>query len=263
LKITIENEIERARHAGVNHPENYPFLLTPTTPNRHGVLLVHGFSATPREMRALAEHLAEHNFTVFGVRLPGHGTRPEDLADCRAEEWLAATEQGYQLLQQKGLTVNAVGLSTGALLLLKLALLRRFERLVLLSPYLRLKHPLTPLAGLLSRFIPYQQRNIAVADRPFYYQQRPLKGIAQINRLRRQVKEQLPQITTPTLVLTAKGDKTITPGTARQLFERLASPIKEYHCYGDSVPHVLTTRENPCRKDVFNRTLNFLSIPEQ
>ena len=43
-------------------------------------------------------------------------------------------------------------MSTGALLLLLLAARRPFAGQVLLSPYLRLQHPLAPLAGPLSLF---------------------------------------------------------------------------------------------------------------
>lgn len=44
-----------------------------------GVLLVHGFTGAPQEMRGLGRFLAENGMTVLGIRLPGHGTRPEDL----------------------------------------------------------------------------------------------------------------------------------------------------------------------------------------
>lgn len=261
MKPSIEHEIELARNAGVNHAQNYPFLLTPNCPNHQGILLVHGFTSTPREMRALAEHLVELNFTVLGVRLPGHGTSPEDLAGSRAEEWLATVERGYQILQQMNLTISAVGLSTGALLLMQLSRLHHLEHLVLLSPYLRLKHPLAPLARLLSLFIPFAHRDIDLADRPFYYQRRPLKGIVQINRLRKKVKKHLKQITTPTLILASTGDKTIHPGTAEDIYKQLPCLENEYHCYGDDVPHVLTTAENPCQMDVFRRTASFLTVP--
>ena len=257
----LEQELELAHAAGVSHPENLPFLLHPKQPNGEGVLLVHGFTATPREMRSLGEFLLRQQFTVFAVRLPGHGTSPEDLAEKRMEEWLATVERGFQLLAAQGLRVNGVGLSTGSLLLLKLSLLRPFERLVLLSPFLRLRHRLAPWADWLRLLIPYQERQIRQEDRPFYYQRRPLQGIAQINRLRRQVQEQLPLIRTPILVLAAEGDATISPGTSQRLFEYLGSTQKEFYLYGPEVPHVLTTTENPRQKDVFARILKFLRTP--
>lgn len=258
MNPTIEHEIEQARNDGVSHPENLPFLLTPEQPSQHGILLVHGFSSTPREMRALAEHLLTRNFTVLGIRLPGHGTSPEDLAKRKNEEWLAAAERGYQILRHLKLRVSAVGLSTGCLVLLQLSLRHPIERQVLLSPYLRFKHPLAPLAGALSYFIPYQQRQIDDGERPFYYQRRPLKGIAQLNKLKNTVKKNLRRITTPTLVVAAKGDQTVDPDSAKELYERLASKDKNLFYYGNDVPHVLTTTENPRQKDVFQRTSAFL-----
>lgn len=260
MNPTIEREKEQARNAGVSHPENFPFLLTPENPSQHGILLAHGFSSTPREMRALADHLRSKNFTVLGIRLPGHGTSPEDLATRRHEEWLTAAERGYQILQQMGLRISAVGLSTGGLILLQLSLRCPIDRLVLLSPYLRLKHPLAPLAKALSLFIPFHHREIRAAERAFYYQRHPLKGIIQLNRLMAMVKKKLPLITTPTLVITSTGDKTIYPDTAAQLFKLLGSKEKSFHCYGEQVPHVLTTEENPCQADVFQRTSDFLAM---
>lgn len=256
---SLEQELQLADSAGVTHPENLPFFLQPAEPNGRGVLLVHGFSATPREMRSLGDMLCAANFTVFGVRLPGHGTTPEDLAGRHAEEWLAAAERGYQILAQQKLSICGVGVSTGALLLLKLSLLRNFAGLALLSPFLNLQHPLANFAGPLSLLVPFQQRAISAAEQPFYYQRRPLKGIGQINRLRRQLKKDLPKIKIPTLVLASQGDLTIAPGTAEQLFIHLGSADKQFHCYGEEVPHVLTTAENPQQQDVFAKVLDFLS----
>lgn len=261
LRLSITEEIEIAQQAGVTHPENLPFLLTPKAPARQGVLLVHGFGSSPHEMRDLADFLVARQCTVLGTRLPGHGTTPEDLANMRAEDWLQAVERSYQILRQLNLSVSAVGLSTGTLLLILLSLKQPLERMVLLAPFLRLKHPLSRWAGPLSLITPYHSRQIEVQDRPFYYQKRPLKGVAQLNRLRKQVKKHLSQVTTPTLVLASEGDQTVYPETAKQLFDKLGSQVKNYHKYGPQVPHVLTTTENPCQLDVFQRTADFLTFP--
>ena len=251
-------EKELAHLAGVRHPANEPFLLQPDTPNGVGVLLVHGFTASPYELRELGEVLCQRGFTVFAVRLPGHGTSPEDLAERCYTEWLAAVDRGYRLLAALNLRICGAGLSTGALLLLELALRRQVTALVLLSPYLQLRHPLAPFTALLSRIIPYQVRDIPVAEQAFYYHRRPLRGIAEINRLRRRLAPRLKEIDAPALVLAADGDQTIAPETAQRLYQRLGSRIKEFHSYGAEVPHVLTTDENPHKADVFARTVNFL-----
>ena len=255
----FEQQLQQAKRDGVSHPENLPFLLQPQHPDGRGVLLVHGFSATPREMRSLGEHLSAEGFTVFGVRLPGHGTSPEDLATRLAEDWLQAVEKGYQILASQQLSISAVGISTGALLLLKLALHKELASLILLSPFLNLKHFLADFAWPLNLLVRYHKISLAAAELPFYYHRRPLKGIIQINRLRRQLKTELAQVTAATLVLASEGDATIAPGSAEQLFNQLGSRDKQYHCYGPEVPHVLTSKKNPLQQDVFSRVSSFLA----
>lgn len=256
----FEQEIELARNEGVSHPENLPFFLSPENPNGQAILLIHGFTASPREMLPLGRLLQHHNFTVYGVRLPGHGTSPEDLATRRLEEWRTSVEHGYQSLIKMDFKISVAGLSTGALLALKLALQHHLDKLILLSPFLQLQHFLAPFAGLLSYLRPYQNRDISAAERPFYYQQRPLRGIAQINRLCKQLHGKLNLITTPSLILTSTGDATIAKGTAAKIYQQIGSNQKQFHCYGDEVPHVLTTAENPQQQDVLQRCVNFLEF---
>ncbi|HKK02145.1 MAG TPA: hypothetical protein VJ955_08260, partial [Desulfuromonadales bacterium] len=81
-------ELTAARRAGVTLSANLPFLLFPKSAPKTGVLLVHGFSASPREMYGVGERLAEAGYVALGVRLPGHGTSPADLRTRRFEEWL-------------------------------------------------------------------------------------------------------------------------------------------------------------------------------
>lgn len=254
----IEEETERARAEGVRHPENFPFLLTPEQPNGQAVVLIHGFGATPRSILPVAEALYRQHYSVAGVRLPGHGTTPEDLKQRKATEWIAAARAAYDAFVADGFEVSGGGLSTGALIALVLASQRRLNKLLLFSPFLQLRHHLAPFAGFLSWFVPYQRSIVGASERDFYYSRRPLKAIAQINRLLRDMPLILPQTKIPTLVLTSQGDATIAPGTAHKLYERLGARHKVIHSYGKEVPHVLTTAENPELDDVLQRCLEFM-----
>ena len=254
----IEEERARARAEGVIHPENFPFLLTPAQPNGQAVVLIHGFGATPRSIFPVAAALCNHRYTVAGVRLPGHGTSPDDLKQRKATEWVKAACAAYDELAARGLNISVGGLSTGALVALTLASQRPLNRLLLFSPFLKLRHHLAPMAGFLSLFVPYQKRTIAAQEQNFYYSQRPLKAIAQINRLLRDMPHILPQINAPTLILTSRGDTTIAQKTALKLYQHLGTPHKVIHTYGDNVPHVLTTAENPELEDVLQRCLEFM-----
>ena len=256
-------ELAVACRDGVSLCDNMPFLLSPQTTPLAGVLLVHGFSASPREMRGFGERLAAAGYLALGVRLPGHGTTPADLRTRRYEEWLEAVAAGERLLAQRTQRVYGVGLSTGALLLLALAGRRPLSGAVLLSPFLQLRHPLAPAAGFLRYLRPYQQRPVSEDQAPYYYSQRPLAGVHQLMRLVRRVRRELAGIEMPALTICAEGDQTARVDSAIELFRRLGSRHKELHLFGPEVPHVLTTEENPRHEETLSLILQFLGGLEE
>ncbi len=255
-------ELEQAKQDGVSHPENLPFLFKPKQPNGKAVLLIHGFSASPYEMRPLGNLLCAQGYLALGVRLAGHGTSPEDLRICRWQDWFNSVERCYSNLQEAGLPISVVGQSTGALLALALVQHREVERLVLLSPFLKLGHPLARFVGLIKHFIPFQYRQLPQPQPQHYYERRPLASIEQIGKLRNEVEPGLSRIRVPTLVLAAEGDRTVACGTGQALFERLVSPHKEFHLFGHEVPHVLSTSENPKFAETYDLIEGFLSNQE-
>ncbi|NQU59652.1 MAG: alpha/beta hydrolase, partial [Rhodospirillales bacterium] len=66
----------KRNHAQINDQETAtenaePFLLVPDNANDIGVVLIHGFLASPAELRAYGESLAALGYPVIGVRLCG------------------------------------------------------------------------------------------------------------------------------------------------------------------------------------------------
>jgi carboxylesterase len=86
-----------------------------------GVLLIHGFTGSPPEMRMVGKYLHERGFTVSGPLLPGHGTVVEDMNACRWSDWTDHVEQALVALRTRCAHVFVGGLSMGALLSLYLA----------------------------------------------------------------------------------------------------------------------------------------------
>jgi carboxylesterase len=258
----LTEELQRAHHEGVKEGGDLPFFHQPAGA-RAAVLLVHGFTATPWEMRPLADHLGRQGFATLAVRLPGHGTSPEDLAGRRWEEWLETTLRGYDLLTGRFPRVYGAGLSTGSLLLLALARERRPAGLVLLSPYLRIRHRLAPLAGWLRFVYPYQLRKGNGAEAAHYYPRRPVAGVHQINRLLRTLAPRLGEIEVPVLAIHGEGDQTVDIDSGRRLVERLGSPVRVYERLGPEAPHVLTASGNPHRDTVFTLVDTFLDELER
>ncbi|MEP6898957.1 MAG: alpha/beta fold hydrolase [Rhodanobacter sp.] len=88
---------------------------------RSGVLLIHGLTGTPMEMRLLGKGLNNAGFTVHGMQLAGHCGDVEDLLATGWHDWYASVEKAADNLRGKVDHLFVGGLSMGALLALKLA----------------------------------------------------------------------------------------------------------------------------------------------
>lgn len=86
-----------------------------------GVLLIHGLTGTPNEMRILGLGLNRAGFTVMGVQLAGHCGSAEDLIATGWSDWYASVEAAAERLRHQVDHLFVAGLSMGALLALKLA----------------------------------------------------------------------------------------------------------------------------------------------
>jgi len=256
--MEINELLDRAHRDGVADDDNLPFLLEPEQPGEGAVLLVHGFTASPWEMRTAATSLRQSGFTCLAIRLPGHGTTAADLAEKSMEMWQAEIARGIRLLKRHYTRVYGMGMSSGGLLLLEPAARGELDGVALLSPYLSLGHWLAPFTGLLRYVIRFQHREISAEAARHYYADRPIAGIYQLRRVIRKAKMLLPKVKVPTIVLSAQGDQTIAHKSAWELYRLLGSKAKSFHQYGPNVPHVLTTADNPHLEDTLARISGFL-----
>jgi carboxylesterase len=86
-----------------------------------GALLVHGFTGTPHEMRPLGAALAAQGIGSNGILLHGHGTHPDEMVTCSAEDWIADVERGLDGLLARHDRAVLIGLSMGGTLALNVA----------------------------------------------------------------------------------------------------------------------------------------------
>jgi carboxylesterase len=92
-----------------------PFDLNPT--ERRAVLLLHGFTGTPYEMRGLGLALAARGLRAVGPLLPGHGDSAALLNATGWNDWRADVERAFVELRPAAV----VGFSMGGCLALELA----------------------------------------------------------------------------------------------------------------------------------------------
>jgi carboxylesterase len=92
------------------------------SPGSAGVLLIHGLTGTPNEMRFVARGLKAAGFTTECVRLAGHCGTEADLLATGWRDWFASVEQAAGALREKVEHLFVAGLSMGSVLAMKYAI---------------------------------------------------------------------------------------------------------------------------------------------
>lgn len=127
--------------AGMDEGATRGFTLGPPPGEADvSVLLLHGFTGSPWELRLLGDALAARGAHVTCPRLPGHGTTPEAMLFAGYADWLRTAEQTLESLKPARRLVVA-GLSMGGLLSMILAARHRgrVHGLVLMAPVVKLR----------------------------------------------------------------------------------------------------------------------------
>lgn len=107
--------------------------------DERGVLLLHSFTSTTRDMKKLAESLHADGYSCYVPSYHGHGLPVEELLATSPSDWWADVVKGYETLKEHGATsIAVIGVSLGGVFALKLAELYDVEKVVIMSvPYAR------------------------------------------------------------------------------------------------------------------------------
>jgi esterase/lipase/1-acyl-sn-glycerol-3-phosphate acyltransferase len=244
-----------------------PFLLKPWRV-RGGVVLAHGYMAAPLEVRALAEHLYHCGFAVYGIRLKGHGTAPEDLARCDWEDWYASFSRGYAMM--RSITDNVVlgGFSTGGCLALMGAAKKKSQiksvfsicaPLHVRNYSIRLVPSIISLNALLKKFGQSQYAWDYVENNPenkhINYTRNPLTGVQQLTQVMNATEGALGNVQTPTLVIQGSKDDTVDPVSGSEIFEKLGTRRKQLVIFERERHGIINGEGSP---EVFSQVEQFL-----
>lgn len=239
-------------------PGAEPFFL-PGGPA--GVLLVHGFTGAPSEMRLAGDYLHQLGYTVLAPRLAGHGTTPEDMAKTTWTHWYNSVEDAYHVLATTCSSVAAVGLSMGGLLALKLASEYPIAKLAALSAPIYIADKrlrLLPLYRIFTNFVPKKRKRLpgSADEYSISYDKTPLRGLSSLLNLINHVDELLPSITVPALIIQSQKEHTVEPESAQYIYNRLGSAEKELVWLTKS-GHIITLDVE--REQVFQEIARFLA----
>ena len=207
--------------------------------NSTGVLLIHGLTGSPSEMRPMGQYLAAKGYTVVGPLLPGHGTTWQDLARRKWQEWTEAVEQAYQQLRGRCRQVLVCGGSLGGLLTLHLAERHpEIAGIVPMAPALFTVDWRSGLAWALKYFTQFKPYDPArdgddltdpeARERDLWsYMGTSLAAVEQLNLLEHAVRRDLRKITSPALIMMSTRDLSVKPKSGAYALDRIASKDKE------------------------------------
>lgn len=237
-----------------------------------GVLLVHGVTGTPAEMRPLAKHLERLGYRVSVSLLAGHGAGHRELLATTYCDWLGQVRRSFNELAAECDRVVIAGLCGGGLLGALLAAEDpRVAGLVVLAPDLghRAPGPASPwtrfLLPVASR-VPWLRNHGYWTERPPYgikdprLQQRITRSIAASRRgqtaeygtfriyvgticeminLQEDVRRRAGEVTCPALIMHSVEDSLFTIRNATELYSLLGSRDKRVE-FVSGCDHVMT-----------------------
>jgi carboxylesterase len=235
-----------------------------------GCLLLHGFTATPKEMRLLGEDLAAHGYAVLAPRLFGHATHPDDLARARWRDWLASAADGYSLLAGSVRRTFLIGMSLGGALALLLSRQVECAGMVLLStPFalpsdrrLQLLRPILRPLSLVWRHAPKgppRWFDPEAGRAHLTYPVRPLRAVVELDKVLAAMRRELPHVRAPALLVHSRDDRFVPPDHMTSIHGALGSTWKEIHWIEGS-SHGIT--QDAKRGEVFALTRDFLGRVE-
>ena len=210
-----------------------------------GVLLSHGFTGTTQSMRPWAEALSAAGLTVVAPRLPGHGTRWQDMSKTRWSDWYGEIERSFDDLRGRCSSVFAMGLSMGGTQVLRLAEQRsgQVAGVVVVNASLASERKDLKFAPLLSKVIPAMPgvgsdiKKDGVQE--LAYEKVPLKALVSLQAMWPEVRRDLHKITCPVLSFRSREDHVVEAISGKVLMEGCAGGSIEERILENSY-HVAT-----------------------
>jgi carboxylesterase len=266
--------------------EMRPFFFEGDAVNDVGVLLLHGFTGSPAEMRPLGEYLSQHGYAAKAPLLPKHGGMPHDLKGAHWEEWAYEAKKALDELSRDYRHVVVAGLSMGGLLTLHLAATHTqapIRGIVTMAAPAAINDVRAKLVKVARFFVPYyyplkgadfndpsfraglqQRMNNGQAvnlDDPRVQKEIakgvkiPVSAIHELLELNALVMRELPQIKAPALLFQGKRDQVVSPDSVEAIAAGLGSTRKQV-VWLDHSGHVLP--HEPDHAEMFKQIEAFI-----
>ncbi|WP_288427516.1 alpha/beta fold hydrolase [uncultured Agrobacterium sp.] len=238
--------------------------------NGRGVLLIHGLTGAPAEMRLVARQLHKRGYSVLAPLLAGHGVDASVLRRSRWQDWLESVHIARAAFSRRVDTVYAAGICVGG----KLAMMAaadtpdKIKATAIYSPCFHYDGWEVPLhysllssnVGWLSRFPllgrlnfhenpslgikdERMRRLIAGLGAEGILESFPAKALFEMHALGRKLKSRLPSMRTPTLIIHSREDDLSGPSHARYIADHIGGQNR-LHWLDDSYHMIHVDRQH-------------------
>ncbi len=260
----------------------YDFELIHDKASKGGVLLFHGLTGSPFEMKKYAKILHNDGYDVFCYSLPGHGEFCKDIQSIVWQDWTLFAQEKYNRLRYKYDDFFISGLCLGAVIALYLAENNHdISGVISLSTTLYLDgwtvpwySFLFPLASntILRYYYTFPEREPFGIKNPTIRKKiaslmtkntvamdnYPLSCLHELKRLSAVVRKDISSVICPILIIHSVEDDLTSTKSAKFVYNNVSSEKRELLELTDSYHLILYDNE---RDIVYNKSLEFLTSP--
>jgi carboxylesterase len=250
--------------------------------NNKAVILVHGLTGVPLEMKFIGKALHKEGFTVVCPLLEGHAKGTKELLKTNWRDWYATIEKTFLTLRERFKKVYVAGICVGGMIGLNLAAEygEMVEGAAIYSAAIRYDGWNIPAHGFLSFLIPLignlpPLRYMGFDERPPYgikddrlrkiilrsdilketHHNFPYPMLKEMYALNSEMEKKYEKIKAPTLLLHAKNDDLSHYRNSEYIYKKITAP-KKIHLLEDSYHMIHIDKE---RDKVEKMTADFFN----
>ena len=256
-------------------------LIHEDNQNKGAVLLFHGLTGTPFELKKYAQFLFKQGYDVFAPCLPGHGDKVDEIYTVKYQDWLNFVDYEFLKLNEKYENIFVSGICLGAVLSIYLAIKysSKLKGVIPCSttlyldgwrlPWYAVLMPLG-LATILRFYYNYpecephgikNEKTRAVvkkllAKSDVGMNEFPMTAFYELLKLSKYIRKNLSDVTAPVLLFHSKDDDLTSLKSANIVFNKISSEDKEKIILYDSYHMIFYDNE---KEFVFNKIAEFMN----
>lgn len=231
------------------------------------VIIFHGWSAIPRQVRSLAKFINKQGYLVYAPLFTGHGTHPDDLAETKTEDWIKDAEEAIKKIRkEKGVKkVILAGISLGGNISFLVSQKIKVEGIVSLGTPIHFKNHFGIWIG--SILMPFFKKHLKKnypkniqrdlnSLSSTSYQYYPTKSVREVLRSTRRCAFSLRKVIAPVLILQTSKDYIVAKYSPWIIYNSISSKMKKLQWIKlQNEDHVFIQDE---MKDCYDLILNFI-----